>query len=200
MTKQPTLETARLILRPWNPGDVEALQRLASRREIADTMISVPHPFTEQYAGKWIAGHAEAYARGNALHFAIILARSGVLIGAVELRAIDAGHRHAEMSGWIGVEWWGQGFATEAALAVLRHGFEQLKLNRVVAFHMVRNPASGRALEKIGMRREGLLRQCVRKWDRFEDVVLMAILHEDWARDAKNKPSPGATPLAATTN
>jgi RimJ/RimL family protein N-acetyltransferase len=186
MIDQPILRTARLILRPWNPEDVAALQRLASRREIADTMISVPHPFTEQHAEKWIAGHAEAYARGNALHFAIILASTGSLVGAVELRAIDAEHSHAEMSCWIGVEWWGQGFATAAALAVLRHGFEQLNLNRIVAFHMVRNPASGRALEKIGMKREGLLRQCVRKWNRFEDVVLMAILHDDWSRDAKS--------------
>ena len=48
---------------------------------------------------------------------------------------------------------------------------------------MVRNPASGRVLEKIGMKREGLLRQRVRKWGVFEDVVLLAILREEWARD-----------------
>ena len=110
----------------------------------------------------------------------------------MELRAIDAEHSHAEMSCWVGVEWWGQGFATEAALAVLRLGFEQLKLNRIAAFHMVRNPASGRVLERIGMKREGLLRQCVRKWDRFEDVVLTAILRDDWTRDAKPA-KPGGT-------
>jgi [ribosomal protein S5]-alanine N-acetyltransferase len=192
MTERPTIETARLILRPWNADDVAALQRLAGRREIADTMISVPHPFTEQYAEEWIAGHAEACARGNALHFAITLASTGSLVGAVELRAIDAEHSHAEMSCWVGVEWLGQGFATEATGAVLRHAFEQLNLNRLVAFHMVRNPASGRALEKIGMKREGLLRQCVRKWGRFEDVVVMAILRDDWTPDAKSAKTGGA--------
>ena len=186
VSQQPALKTARLILRPWNTGDAAALHRLAGEREIADTMISIPHPFTEQYAESWIAGHAKDYAGGNALHFAITLASTGSLVGAVELRAIDAEHSHAELSVWVGVEWWGRGFATEATTAVLRHGFEQLSLNRIVAFHMVRNPASGRVLERIGMRQEGLLRQCVRKWNRFEDVVLMAILHEDWA--AQNRP------------
>ena len=130
MTEHPTIATARLILRPWDNGDAEALQRLAGRREIADTMISVPHPFTQEYAEKWIASHAEASARGEALHFAITLASTGSLVGAVELRAIDAEHSHAEMSCWVGVEWWGQGFATEATRAVLCRGFEQLSLNR----------------------------------------------------------------------
>jgi [ribosomal protein S5]-alanine N-acetyltransferase len=178
---QPILKTVRLILRPWKAADAAALQRLAGRREIADTMISVPHPFTERYAEEWIAGHAEAHVRGEAFHFAITLADTEVLVGAVELRAINAEHRHAELSCWIGMEWWGQGLATEAALAVVRHGFEYHGLNRIVAFHMLRNPASGRALEKIGMKREGLLRQAVSKWGRFEDVVSMAILREEWA-------------------
>ncbi len=159
------------------------LQRLAGQREIADTMISVPHPFTDQYAADWISGHAAAYERDEALHFAITLINGALLAGAIELRAINREHSHAEMSCWIGLEWWGKGFATEAGLAVLRHGFEHLGLNRIMAFHMVRNAASGRALKKLGMRPEGLLRQCVRKWGRFEDVVPMAILREDWDRN-----------------
>ena len=48
--------------------------------------------------------------------------------------------------------------------------------------HMVRNPASGHVLEKIGMRKEGFLRQPVRKWGVFEDVVLLAMLREDWIK------------------
>jgi [ribosomal protein S5]-alanine N-acetyltransferase len=190
MAAQPTITTPRLILRPWKRGDASALRKLAGRREIADTMISVPHPFTEAYAQNWIAGHARTFARGRAVHFAITIAEPGKLAGAIELRDIDAEHRHAELSCWIGVKSWGKGFATEAASAVLRYAFEELGLNRIVAFHMVRNPASGRSLEKIGMKREGLLRQCVRKWGRFEDVVPMAILREDWAtrRAARSYP------------
>jgi [ribosomal protein S5]-alanine N-acetyltransferase len=180
MNEQPVIKTARLVLRPWRPDDAAALQRLAGRREIADTMVSVPHPFTEQYAREWIGRHEDTFARGEAVHFAITYAATGVVAGAVELRAIDAEHKHAELSCWIGVEWWGQGMATEVGHAVVRYGFEQLGLNRIVAYYMARNPASGRTLEKIGMRREGLLRQCVQKWGRFEDVVAMAILRQEW--------------------
>jgi [ribosomal protein S5]-alanine N-acetyltransferase len=80
----------------------------------------------------------------------------------------------------VGRDWWGQGYATEAARAVLRYGFEELKLNRIYAHHMTKNPASGRVLEKIGMQREGCLRQMIRKWGVLEDVVLYAILRQDW--------------------
>src|SRR5208283_1719344 len=82
----------------------------------------------------------------------------------------------------IGVPFWGKGYSTEAARRVVRYAFEDLNLNRVYAHHMVRNPASGRVLEKIGMKREGLLRQRVRKWGVFEDVVWLAILQDDWRK------------------
>jgi RimJ/RimL family protein N-acetyltransferase len=86
------------------------------------------------------------------------------------------------MGFWVGVDSWGQGYATEAATALLHFAFEELALNRVFACHMVRNPASGRVLKKIGMRREGLLRQRVRKWDVFEDIAILAILRQDWSK------------------
>jgi [ribosomal protein S5]-alanine N-acetyltransferase len=101
-------------------------------------------------------------------------------VGGVGLREFNAEHSHAEMECWIGVEWWGRGYATEAARTVLRFGFEEFGLNRIHAHHMVRNPASGCVLAKIGMRREGLLRQCVRKWGVFEDVILFAALRGEW--------------------
>ncbi len=180
MAEPPAINTPRLILRPWALADAEDLQRLAGHREIADTMISVPHPFTLEQARNWISSHALSFAQGTAVHFAIELKASRSLAGAIELRAISQEHSHGELSFWVAPGGWGQGLATEGTTAVIRHGFEQLGLNRIQAFHMVRNPGSGRVLEKIGMRREGVLRQLVRKWGQFEDVVLMAILRADW--------------------
>jgi ribosomal-protein-alanine N-acetyltransferase len=182
---QPTLETERLVLRPLTPQDAPALHQLAGRREIADTTISIPHPYSEQQARQWIAGTADLFAQGKVAAFGMQLKREGNLVGAAGLRDIDAEHSLAELGFWVAVEWWGQGYVTEAARAVVAFGFQQLGLNRIYAHHMVRNPASGRVLAKIGMKPEGLLRQRVRKWGVFEDVVLMALLREEWARAPK---------------
>jgi [ribosomal protein S5]-alanine N-acetyltransferase len=182
MVKQPPiLETSRLLLRPFALQDAPTLAQLAGRREIADTTISIPHPYTEEQAQCWIADSADLYAQGKAIVFGMQLKEEGSLIGAVGLRDIDDEHSLAEMGFWVAVERWGQGYATEAARTALAYGFEQLGLNRIYAHHMVKNPASGRVLARIGMKQEALLRQRVRKWGVFEDVVLMVILRAEWA-------------------
>ena len=84
------------------------------------------------------------------------------------------------MGVWIGVDWWGRGYATEASQTVLQFGFEVLSLNRIYAHHMLRNPASGRVLEKIGMKHEGILRERVRKWGVFEDVAILSVIRKEW--------------------
>lgn len=176
------LETARLLLRRLKLGDAPVISKLAGRREIADTTISIPHPYSEEQARKWIASHIGPKGTSKEIIFAIMLKTSGQLIGTVGLREIDPEHSKAEMGCWIAVEEWGKGYAVEASSAVLRFGFEELQLNRIYAHHMVRNPASGHVLEKLGMRKEGLVRQPVRKWGVFEDVVLLAMLRKDWVK------------------
>jgi len=176
-----TLETVRLALRPMALTDAPTVALLAGQREIADTTISVPHPCSEAQARAWIAARTEPGNARKELVFAVTLRSNGQLIGAVGLRDIDPDHAKAEMGFWIGVEFWGQGYATEAARAVVGHAFDALRLNRVCAHHMVRNPTSGSVLGKVGLKPEGLLRQRVRKWGVYEDVVVCAILREDWA-------------------
>jgi len=182
MHEQPTLETERLLLRPLMQDDAPAVARLAGRREIADTTISIPHPYSEEQARYWIAESADLFAQGKSVVFGVQLKRGGNLAGGIGLRDIDTEHSLAELGFWVAVEYWGQGYATEAARAVVGFAFEQLGLNRVYAHHMVRNPASGRALAKLGMKVEGLLRQRVRKWGVFEDVVPLAVLREEWGQ------------------
>ena len=185
MAEPPTLETARLVLRPLTPEDAPTLRRLAGRREIADTTISIPHPYSEQQARQWIAGNAELFARGKVVVFGIQMKSGRSLVGGIGLRDIDPEHSQAELGFWIAVKCWGKGYATEAARAVVAFGFEELGLNRIYAHHMVTNPASGSVLAKIGMKPEGLLRQRVRKWGVFEDVVPLALLREEWSKGLK---------------
>ena len=181
---QPTLRTARLVLRPFRAGDAPDVERLAGAREVADTTLNIPHPYPPGDAARWIAGHAAAWTAGTGAPFAICRADDGALVGAIGL-AVTQQHRRAELGYWIGVPYWGRGYATEAGRAVLALAFERLGLHRVQAHHMTRNPASGRVMEKLGMRHEGLRRGAFRKGDRFEDVEEYAILAGDWhaARD-----------------
>ena len=177
MQLAPTLQTARLVLRPFAASDAARLSELAGAVEIADTTISIPHPYSLQQAMDWIAGHESQ--RGRVI-FAITEEGSAQLAGCVELRDLDSEHAQGELSFWVGKPFWGFGYATEAGAVVVQLGFESLDLNRIYAFHMARNPASGRVLQKLGLQREGLLRQRVRKWGRFEDVLAYAILRADF--------------------
>lgn len=174
----PTLRTRRLVLRAFRRSDAAVVTRLAGARAIADTTISIPHPYAEVEALNWIGRHEADWRQGRAVRFAVEFEPSG-LVGGIELRELNTAHAWAEMGFWVGEPYWGKGFAREAAGAVVRYGFEALLLNRICAHYMVRNPASGRVLESVGFRKEGLLRQAVRKWGRFEDVVICGILRKD---------------------
>jgi RimJ/RimL family protein N-acetyltransferase len=175
----PTLRTARLLLGAFETEDASELQRLAGDREIADTTLSIPHPYTLDHALAWVGNQRREAVRGRAINFAVRLHPGSTLIGSVGLRDIDREHLQAELGFWIGREWWGHGYASEAAGAAVRFGFDELGLNRIYAHHMARNPAAGQVLSHVGMRKEGLLRERVRKWGVYEDVVLYAVLSED---------------------
>lgn len=174
-----TLRTERLTLRPFRPEDAPDVSRLAGDREIAANTLTVPHPYEVEMATEWIAGHAPVTAAGEKIVFA--LTHDTELIGAMGLD-LEPEHARAELGYWIGRPMWGQGFASEAARALVRYGFEVLDLNRIQAHHMVRNPASGRVLENCGMQREGVVRQYLKKWGEFEDIVIYSVLASDRAQ------------------
>lgn len=179
MSEQPILHTERLTLRPLAPEDAPAVRRLAGAPEVAATTLTVPHPYEEGMAEEWISTHRPGWERGEQAVFAIVLRETGELVGAIGL-AIAPAHGRAELGYWVGVPFWGGGYCTEAARALVDFGFAELGLNRVHAHHFTRNPASGRVMQKIGMRYEGCLRQHVRKGEGFEDLEAYGILREDF--------------------
>ncbi len=186
MIDQFVLETPRLRLRPLELSDASAIQKAAGAREIADTMISLPHPYPAGEAERYIIRQQYEREAGRSATFTIEQKADGWFCGLVELRDIDREHLQAELSFWLAVDAWGQGYMSEAIHAVVRYGFANLGLNRLYAHHMLRNPACGRVLEKNGFKQEGLLRQRVRKWGQFEDVSLWAILRKD-QQDTSNQ-------------
>ena len=177
MTERPTLLTDRLFLRPFTLADAPDVQRLAGDRDIASSTLNIPHPYEDGMAEQWIGTHQEKFDRRELVNFAITRRQDGALIGTIGL-GIDQKHEHAELGYWIGKPYWGNGYCTEAAETVLHYGFTVLGLNRIYARYMTRNPASGRVMEKVGMRDEECLRQHVKKWGVFEDLNVYAILQE----------------------
>ncbi|HST24705.1 MAG TPA: GNAT family N-acetyltransferase [Gaiellaceae bacterium] len=166
------LTTERLVLRPFEPSDAPVVQELCSAREIAATTLLIPHPYRLE--------DAEAFIRSieSGTEFAVTLA-AGTLVGAVALR-VEPENSRAELGYWIGVPFWGNGYATEASRAVLDHGFGALGLNRIFALCFAENVGSRRVLERLGMRHEGTLRGHTLKWGDFRDDEAFGILASDW--------------------
>ena len=180
MKKRPTLETERLILRPFESSDAGAVQRFAGDRTIADTTLAIPHPYEGGMAEEWISSHEQGFDSGEHVAFAIVNTQTNQLVGAVSLDDISPCHRRAELGYWIGTPYWTKGYCTEAVRAVVDYGFRVLNLNRIQGRCLKRNPASGRVMQKLGLTREGCLRQYVKKWDEMEDVYVFGILRSEW--------------------
>ncbi len=176
---RPTLNSGRLVLRPFVTADSGRVQEICMDREIAATTRNIPHPYPQGAAQQWIESHPEMWTTGKAAIFAICLADGDCLVGAIGLEINQEDH-NAELGYWLARDHWGRGICTEAAGAVVRFGFDQLGLQRVHSQCVTSNPASGRVLEKNGMIQEGLLRKHIRKWGVFQDVEVYGLLRSEF--------------------
>jgi [ribosomal protein S5]-alanine N-acetyltransferase len=174
---QPVVRTSRLKLRPLAERDAATVQRLCSDREVASTTLHIPHPYPEGGALAWIRTHPDGYASGQSAVWGVELPGKGV-IGVVGL-GLQPSHRRAELGYWVGRPFWGEGYASEAARAIVSCAFQQFGVHRVHAHHFTRNPASGAVLRKAGLRHEGSLRGHILKWGVFEDIELYGMLRDD---------------------
>lgn len=181
--RQDAIRTERLVLRGFRMTDAPGVQALAGDVEVARNTLNIPHPYGVADAEAWIASHPDQLERRTAVTFAVTAGSAEELAGAVGL-ILDPDHDRAELGYWIGRAFWGRGYATEAARAVVAWGFGTLELHRIYATHFPRNPASGAVLRKIGMRPEGALREHVRKWGEFLDLELYGVLRGEFQQDA----------------
>ncbi|HEX9105124.1 MAG TPA: GNAT family N-acetyltransferase [Polyangia bacterium] len=172
---QPTLVTERLRLRPLAPADAADVQRLAGRFEVAGTTANIPHPYPDGAAAAFIAAQADAWRDGSAATWAIT--RDGALLGCIGLALTARAHARASLGYWVAHGEWNRGYATEAARPVVAWALAD-GWHRVEATHLTRNPASGRVMQKLGMQREGCMRGYFRRFDKWEDVELYALVAE----------------------
>ena len=154
MKTAPTIDTERLILRSFTLEDAPDVQRLASDPDVASTTSGgLERPCEDETAEEWIQWCHKEFEKGRIAYFAITLRVEGRLIGMVGLSfRIHLPYNDASLGYWIGKPYWNCGYATEAAKAMVAYGFWERNLDSIYADHFKRNPASGRVMQKIGMR------------------------------------------------
>jgi RimJ/RimL family protein N-acetyltransferase len=138
----PVLETERLALRAPRLEDAKAVAQIANDRRIAENTARIPHPYTLVDAENFIASVNRSDGE-----IAFLITREKVVLGAVGIRMSE---REPDLGYWLGVPFWGHGYATEAVRAVIDHAFVDLDFDALGAGTRVTNPASRRVLEKCG--------------------------------------------------
>ena len=182
------LETDRLILRPFQPGDAPQMAELAADIDVAAGTASLPHPYALADAEQFIARLQPPNSADTDHVFALVLQSDDRWIGVIGLHEARD-YRRAEMGYWLGKPYWNQGYASEAARRLVRYGFEVLDLNRIYASCYAPNVGSARVLQKAGMAYEGTLRQHYIRFGVVHDAHVYGILRADWeaAGRANNK-------------
>ncbi len=161
----PMMNTERLTLSALEPTDARRIAALGGDWDVAHMTGRIPYPYSEAAAEHWLTGVADGEVVFGIHH-------AGELIGICGYT--PRGDGSAEMGYWIGKPYWGQGFATEAARALMAYGFTKGGVKRFTCCHFADNPVSGRVLAKLGFRATG---PCM-GWCEARQQELPTLTHE----------------------
>jgi len=192
------LETPRLLLRPLEPGDAEALYAIFSDAKVARYGSSPPWSGLDE-AHVFIQRAVDALRDGSSLRLGLVRREDGRLIGQCTLFAISAQNRRAEIGYSMASEAWGRGFMDEALRALIDYGFGELAFIRIEADIDPRNIASARTLERLGFEHEGLMRH---RWivaGEVSDTGYYGLLREKWLAPKAGPCDPSAVSLREIT-
>lgn len=148
------LKTKRLRLKAFCLEDASVVAKLAGDKKIYDMTDHMPHPYEESMAVEWINTHD--FDSPNHV-FAIRLQETNELIGCVNIFQTYK-HKRGMLGYWVGVDYWNNGYGTEALKEVIRYGFEDLGLHKIWAECFHHNKASAKIMEKCGMEDEAVLK------------------------------------------
>jgi [ribosomal protein S5]-alanine N-acetyltransferase len=170
----PEITTTRLNLRGLTTDDAQAIFRYASDPEVARFTLWPPHKSEE-----FTKGFLRLFTQPTFLSWAILPQDEEAVVGMVFLHSLNKQHKKAELAFNLARTHWKKGFVTEAAGAVLDFAFRHLALNRIEATCMPANVGARRVLEKLGLSREGRMRQSHFRYDGSHDMDLFAVLKDE---------------------
>lgn len=164
-----TVHTQRCTLRSWCMDDASRLSSIANTRDISwNTSYKFPYPFDSQAAQRFIMFNTTDTGNGT-WQFAVQL--DGTLVGGCgAIRGTDVQSHTAIIGYWLGVEYWGQGIATEILGALVTYMHDETDIEQLSATGYGWNPASERVLIKNGFIKEGVRKGVVKKWDKTTDL------------------------------
>jgi RimJ/RimL family protein N-acetyltransferase len=175
------IETARLTLRPFTPGDLDDLYAYQSRPEVARYLqweardrAQVRQALAEQCL------ETSLDAEGDWLTFAVVLREAGRVVGEVGLKLLSRAQRGGETGFVFNPDYQGRGLATEATECMLAVGFDAFRWHRIIGCCDARNQASARLMERVGMRREAHLRNTEMVKGEWADELVYAMLEHEW--------------------
>ena len=175
----PILKTERLLLRQMRVSDAGDMYEYSCIPEVSRFLLWSPHPNVAHTKG-YLDYLQTQYKAGNHYDWAVVLRDSGKMIGTCGFAKIDAENNLAELGYVLNPRFWHQCYASEAANAVIRFGFEELLLNRIEARYMEENIESLRVMERLGMRFEGFRRKAVLIKGKYETVGICSILKSEY--------------------
>lgn len=183
----PRLETQRLILRPLEASDADAIVELIGNFNVSKTLSRVPYPYTRADAEDFLGKRPGGDFRTGDTAFAIELkAGPDHLIGVVGLHPEREGERLdrsvAEIGYWLGEPWWGRRIMSEAAACVVAHAFEYPGLMRLVGGCMVGNDGSRKILAGLGFRTFGTEKRSSVALGHDVDCHMMALGRDEWSK------------------
>ena len=177
------IRTPRLILRPYTFDDFEALHDLQSRPEVTRYLLFDTRDRDQvRMSLEQKVAASELDDEGGNLSLAVVLPETGALIGDVTLFWLSRANRQGEIGYVFHPDHGGRGYATEAAAVLLRLGFSELGLHRIIGRIDARNAPSARVLERLGMRREAHFVQNEILKGEWTDEVVYAMLEDEWRR------------------
>ena len=177
MQNFPRIETERLILSGLTEDDLPLVIEYLQEKIFSDLTSNIPFPYRKEDAEFWLKMSKQAFETKKGFTFAI-RNKEEKIIGAIGLH--DREDDKAELGYWMAKPFWNQGFVTEAAKAVIDFGFKELGCNKIYATHFLHNPASGKILEKIGMEKEAVLKQHIKKAGEYFDIPMYSVLKENY--------------------
>jgi ribosomal-protein-alanine N-acetyltransferase len=180
----PDLETERLLLRKFSLEDAKDMYEYASDPEVAKYMTWNPHQTINDSLG-FIQFTLDRYEKDEAGDWGIVLRENNKFIGSCGFVWVDKKNLCGHIGYTLSKRYWNKGIMSEAVKRLLEFGFNEMNLHRIESFHRLPNEASGRVMQKVGTKYEGILKGRMFSKEQFWDMKQYAITKDDWLSNVK---------------